>query len=571
MSPQVIFKSAEEMPPMAVSLADMSHNKTGGWRYLRPVYQEKLAPCRAGCPAGTDWPRVLALLSERKLIEAWQLIKEENPLPGVCGRVCYHPCEAVCNRKHFDEAVSIQALERFVADACFELKRRQSRSLNIERKAERVAIVGSGPAGLSCAYFLAKDGFQITVFEAESEPGGMLRVGIPQYRLPREILNREIEDIAALGVEFELNTRIGSDIDLEKLWQRYDAVFIATGAHRSRPLQIPGEDEAGRQGRCLTGLEFLKAVNAGSQPRSRLIGQRVLVIGGGNTAIDAARTALRLGARPVVIYRRTRTEMPAIPEEIEEAEHEGIEFVYLAAPQKIQRVDSKLEVEFIRMELGAPDAGGRRRPIPIPGSEFVMEADSVIKAVGEEAELPFLPERLETSRGVVMSNPRGLLERAGVFIGGDAQSGPSTVIEAIASGKHAAHAIMRYLKEGDWQKAKSQGPKAKKEGIAFERLNLDYFVSQPRSEVPYLPIAERVTSFSEVKGALSLELALKEARRCFSCGVCNFCDNCRVFCPDVAVSRKNGAYEINLEFCKGCGICAQECPRGVIALIEEER
>jgi len=556
MSPQVVFKSAEEMPPMAVSLADMSHNKTGGWRYLRPVYREKLAPCRIACPAGTDWPRVLALLSERKFVEAWQLIKQENPLAGVCGRVCYHPCEAVCNRKHFDEAVSIQALERFVADSCFELNREFPL---IERKEKRVAIVGSGPAGLSCGYFLAKEGFQATIFEAESEPGGMLRVGIPAYRLPREILNKEIEDIAALGVEFELNTRLGSDLDLERLWQRYDAVFIATGAHRSRPLQILGEDERG----VLTGLEFLKAVNAGQNVN---IGRRVLVIGGGNTAIDAARTALRLGARPLIVYRRTRTEMPAIPEEIEEAEHEGIEFVYLAAPQKIQRFDGKLEVEFMRMELGAPDASGRRSPIPIPGSEFVMEADSVLKAVGEEPDLSLLSERLETSTGIVMNNPRGLLERAGIFIGGDAQTGPSTVIDAIASGKKAARAIMHYLKAD-----RAQTEAKLFEEVPFERLNLEYFTLQPRSEAPYLPIAERMKSFSEVKGPLSLEQALKEARRCFSCGVCNFCDNCRIFCPDVAVSRKNGAYEIDLEYCKGCGICAQECPRGVISLIEEER
>lgn len=556
MSKQIAFKSAEEMPPIAVSLADMGFNKTGSWRYLRPIYQEKLAPCRTACPAGTDWPRVLALISEEKFVEAWQLIRKENPLPGVCGRVCYHPCEEACNRKDFDEAVSIQALERFIADACFELKPKIPR---IERRAERVAIIGSGPAGLACAYFLAGEGFQITVYEAESEPGGMLRVGIPKYRLPREVLDKEIEDIRALGVEFKLGTRIDSYQDLEKLWQRYEAVFIATGAHRSRLLEIPGEDEE----EVRAGLEFLKAVNAGRHGR---IGQRVLVIGGGNTAIDAARTALRLGARPVIVYRRTRQEMPAIADEIEEAEHEGIEFIYLAAPQKIQRVDGKLKVEFIRMELGEPDASGRRRPIPIAGSEFVLEADSLLKAVGEEPELSFLSERSETSAGIVMNNPRSLLHREGIFIGGDAQTGPSTVIEAIASGKRAARDIMQYLKAD-----RAQTEAKLLEEVPFERINLDYFFSQPRSEVPYLPVAKRVTNFSEVKGPLSLELALKEAKRCFSCGVCNLCDNCRIFCPDVAVSIKNGAYEVNLEFCKGCGICAQECPRGVISLIEEER
>ena len=561
MSKQVVFKGAQEMPPMAVSLEDMSFNKTGSWRYLRPVYQEKLAPCRIGCPAGTDWPHVLDLISEEKLSEAWRLIKEENPLPGVCGRVCYHPCESACNRRHFDEAVSIQALERFVADACLDSKREIPR---IERRSERVAIVGSGPAGLACAHSLARQGFQVTVFEAESEPGGMLRVAIPSYRLPREVLDREIEDIASLGVEFTLSAPIGSRVDLEELWQRYEALFIATGAHQSRPLHIAGEENAG----VMTGLEFLKAVNAG---RRVDMGQRVIVIGGGNTAMDAARTALRRGARPVILYRRTRAEMPAIAEEVEEAEQEGIEFVFLAAPREIQIVKNTLELECVRMKLDAPDASGRRRPVPIVGSEFVIEADCILKAVGEEPELSFLSESIQTSAGILVSNPRSLLEREGLFIGGDAQSGPSTVIEAIASGKAAARAIQRYLQNRQPGAAKRKVKRSVPEEIPFERLNLDYFRTVPRAHVSHLPASSRIESFSEIKGSLSCKQAVAEAQRCFSCGVCNFCDNCRVFCPDVAISRRNGAYAIDAEFCKGCGICAEECPRGVISLIEEER
>jgi len=555
MSKPIHFQHAQEMPPMAVSLADTRINKTGGWRYLKPVYEEKLAPCRVACPAGTDWPRVLTLLAEQRTAEAWQRIKAENPLPGVCGRVCFHPCETACNRKHLDEAVSIQALERFIADAFLDLRPDAAR---VACRGQRVAIVGSGPAGLSCAYFLAQDGYSVTIYEAESKPGGMLRVGIPPYRLPREVLEKEIQDITALGVQFQLKTRIGFDVDLEKLWQSHDALFIATGAHRSRPLHIRGEEQAG----VITGLDFLKAVNAG---RRIHLGQRVFVIGGGNTAMDAARTALRLGATPTVVYRRTRAEMPAISEEIEQAEHEGIEFVFLAAPQAIRRSNGGLQVTFSKMELGKPDESGRRQPRVIPGSEFVREADSLITAVGEEPELSFLTESVETSAGIVMSHPKNVLEREGIFLGGDAQRGPSTVIEAIASGKEAARAIRRYLRK---ERVKREH---KAEEAVFERLHVEHFPSQGRAPAPYLPIAQRIRDFSEVKGSLSQEDAVTEAKRCFSCGVCNFCDNCRVFCPDVAISRRNGGYEVNLEYCKGCGICAQECPRGVISLAEEDR
>jgi len=553
MSRKISFKGAEDMPPAAVSLSDMGFNLTGGWRYLRPVYDEKLAPCRRACPAGTDLPRVLTLISEGKFLEAYNLIREENPLPGICGRVCYHPCEAACNRAEFDEAVSIRALERFVSDvACEE---GSSPKPSSARKGRKIAIVGSGPAGLACAYFLAREGFPSVIYEAEPEPGGMLRVGIPPYRLPREVLDREIEAIAGLGVEFQLGLRVGQDIGLEELYERYDALFIATGAHCSRPMKIEGEDEPG----VMAGLEFLKLVNAG---HSLDVGKHVLVIGGGNTAIDAARTALRLGAEVKIVYRRTRSEMPAHPEEIEEAEQEGIELIFLAAPKKIQREGGALEVEFIRMELGEPDESGRKRPVPIEGSEFSLRADLLIKAIGEEPSLP----QVEGESKVTVGNPHALLQRAGVFLGGDALSGPSTVVEAIASGKEKAFEIIRYLREAQALGGERRLPEEK---LSFERINLDYFVPTPRVKSPRLPARERIKGFPEVIKTITPDEALRESKRCFSCGVCNSCDNCWVFCPDVAISRGDGLYEVNLDYCKGCGICAQECPRGVISLVEE--
>ncbi len=400
----------------------------------------------------------MALIAEGRLAEAWRLFRQTNPLPGVCGRVCYHPCEIACNRKNFDEVVSVAALERFVADACFD---REEEISITERRPEQIAIVGSGPAGLSCAYFLVQAGFAVTVFEAEAQLGGMLRVGIPSYRLPRAVLDNEIERIQKRGVVFRANTRIGSDLDLEKLWQRHDAIFIATGAHFSHLLGISGEFEPG----VLTGLDFLKRVNKNERAE---LGKRVLVIGGGNTAIDAARTARRLGAYPTLVYRRTRAEMPAIPEEIEEAEHEGIEFLFLAAPQAIQRTAQTLDVTLIRMQLGHPEANGRRQPVPIPHSEFVIHTETLIKAIGEAPDLSFLEESLETSAGIVMSHPQSLLQRAGVFLGGDAGTGPSTVVQAIASGRGAAQAIQNYLKD-DWSVRK----KLKLEEAT--KLNWDYF------------------------------------------------------------------------------------------------
>ncbi|MCL6642256.1 MAG: FAD-dependent oxidoreductase [Candidatus Bipolaricaulota bacterium] len=546
----IVFTSEREMPPMAVSLADMSHNRTGGWRYMRPIYSEKIAPCKNACPVGNDIPRILSLVSEGRYEEAWRLFRQTSPLPGVCGRVCYHPCETRCNRKDFDEALSIASLERFVADACFDLEDKIS---DRPKRSEKIAIVGSGPAGLTCAYFLAKDGYAVTVFEAASQPGGMLRLGIPSYRLPREVLDREIELIARWGVEFRTNTKIGQDIDIEKLWEQYDALFVATGAHHSRALSIPGEEFA------LTGLEFLKAVNAGQTVN---IGKRTLIIGGGNTAMDCARTALRLGAQPLVVYRRTRAEMPAIAEEIEEAEHEGVQFEFLAAPTAICRRDGKLEVHCVRMQLGEPDRSGRRRPVPIPGSDFRILTDSVLKAVGEEPDLSFLSEHLETSEGIVMERAQGLLERAGIFIGGDAQTGPSTVAQAMRSGRETAYAIMRFLRG-------ERKPKAPQLDEAL-RVNFSYFVHKPRVPTPQLPVSERTSSFAETKRALSVDQARTEASRCFSCGVCNTCDNCWVFCPDAAIVRTNGSYSVNYDFCKGCGVCAEECPRSVISLVEEE-
>ncbi len=520
-------------------------NKTGSWRYSRPVHEEKMPPCNKACPAGNNIQGFISLIRDEKPLDAWRLIKETSPLPGVCGRVCPHPCEQECNRGKYDEAMSIHALERLVADYAFEEKISEEPGASPGK--ERVAIVGSGPAGLSCAYFLAKDGYQVTVFESLPAIGGMLRVGIPKYRLPREILDKEIADIEALGVSFKTNTKIDNVKELKD----YDAVFIATGAHSSRALEVPGENIAG----VISGMEFLRKLNLDGDVQ---IGRSVAVIGGGNTAIDAARSALRLGARTTIVYRRTREEMPAIEEEIEAASKEGIEIVYLAAPTKVIARDGKMkEVEFTRMRLGEPDETGRKRPIPIEGSTFTMQVETVISAIGETPDLSLLPE------GVALSETGAKVDGMQIFSGGDAVTGAGRVVDAIASGKRAARAIDKCLR------GKEVEEKPIKELSPFEDINTAYFPRQAVVKMPELSLGERTSSFSEINLGISVEAGIKEAARCFSCGVCKECNNCLYFCPDICVAVIDGSYEVDYDYCKGCGICSHECPTAVIRMATE--
>lgn len=520
-------------------------NKTGSWRYLRPVHEEKMPPCNNACPAGNNIQGFIHLICEEKLLDAWRLIKETSPLPGVCGRVCPHPCEQECNRGEYDEAMSIHALERLVADYAFDQK--VSDELTISPRKERIAIVGSGPAGLTCAYFLAKEGYRVTVFESLPAIGGMLRVGIPRYRLPREILGKEIADIERLGVSFKTNSRVNDVTELKD----YDAVFVAAGAHSSRALEVPGEDLAG----VISGTEFLRKLNLDGRSR---IGKSVVVIGGGNTAIDAARSALRLGAKSTIVYRRTRDEMPAVEEEIGAASKEGIEIVYLAAPTKVIAQDGKVkEVEFTRMRLGKPDATGRKRPIPIKGSTFTMNVETVISAIGESPDLSLLPEQIE------LTETGRKLDGIEIFGGGDAVTGAGRVVDAIASGKQAARAIDKCLRGKDVEE------KPVKELAPFEDINTAYFPRQAVVKMPELSVRKRTSNFSEINLGISAKEGLKEATRCFSCGVCKECNNCLYFCPDICVTVIDGSYEFDYDYCKGCGICSHECITGVIRMVTE--
>lgn len=582
MSEQIIFKREEDMPYHAISFAPMTWNKTGSWRYLRPRFENKIPPCHEGCPAGQNIEEAMVLIGKGKVLEAWELFKEENPFPGVCGRVCFHPCESSCNRGDFDEAVSINALERFLADASSRQGRRLSRTL--EKREGKVAIVGSGPAGLTCAYHLARMGYEATVFEALPVLGGMLRVGIPEYRLPKKVLEEEVDQILELGVKAEVNVRLGEEFLLSDL-KEYRAIFLAMGNHRSKRLGIPGEDVQG----VMSGLEFLKNVNLG---REVVLGKRVAVIGGGNTAFDAARLALRLGAKPFILYRRTREEMPAFLSEILEAEEEGIEISYLVSPVCLIAENGRVSrLECVKNRLGPPDEDGRRRPVEIKGSNFMLPVDQVISAIGEEADFSALPKTVKTQENAVLTDERGATKHRGVFAGGDIIHQPRTVVHAIGSGKRAAIFIDCLLKKRKWEdlfetlRIGERGSLSMKrylqeeslrlplssKTVSLKDLNLDYFDYKKRRKMPKAPLSKRLGSFAEVNLGFSEETAVEEAQRCFNCGVCNLCDNCYIFCPDVAI-LKQGEEEPNVidyDHCKGCGICVEECPRDALVMEEE--
>ncbi len=545
-------------PRFAVSTGDMSWNKTGSWRYMRPLYDNKIPPCTVGCPAHEKIPQYFAYVKDKKYEQAWHIILEDNPLPGVTGRVCYHPCEAVCNRGDYDESIAIHNMERFVADQ--NLKHHIPQSFIRDKHEETIAIIGSGPAGLSAAYQLTLLGYTVTIFEAAEQAGGMLRLGIPEYRLPREVLDKEIEDIVRLGVTIKTAIRVGRDIGMDTLQRDFNAVLIATGAYKSWGMNLPGEELKG----IASGLSFLKEYNlTGSAP----IGKRVVVVGGGNTAIDTARSALRLGADVTIVYRRSKAEMPAVPEEVEDAQREGIHIRFLTNPVGFSGNGKVEQIRLIRMELGEADESGRRRPIPIKGSEYTIDADQVLLAIGEVPDLDFLPDSFKLKKDRLLVDHFQRTGQPGIFACGDASTGPiGTVVDAIGTGKRAAHSIHQYLSSKT-----VHIPEEPTDGVPFDTLNLDYFQQESRPQERQHHSTQLKGDFNEVNLGIGEDDAVYEANRCFSCGTCTYCDNCLIFCPDVAIrfDVDKHEYVINYDFCKGCGICVQECPRNAMSYEEE--
>lgn len=548
------FRDESEMPLSAVAADDMRWNKTGSWRNIKPFYDPKTSPCIASCPAGENIQGYIELAREERYEEAARLIWQNNPFPAICGRVCYHPCMDGCARGSLDRSVFIPAIERYLGDYAIEhglREKRPEKTLD-----DKVAVIGGGPAGLSCAFFLAKKGFRVTVFEAKPLMGGVLRYGIPEYRLPKTVLDAELKRIEDLGVEFRPDSIVGKDVTLEELGQ-YSAYFVGIGLQTSRRLGIENENSKG----VMAGLEFLEKINTGEPVE---VGKCVVVVGGGNTAMDVARSSLRQGAHVTVVYRRTRDEMPAIEDEVHEANEEGVHFRFLSTPVGVIAKNGRItEIRCQEMELGEPDESGRRRPVPKEGAYFNMPADSLLVAIGEKPESKMFEAVCSISSGLIVTDEYGRTSNRKIFAGGDVVSGASTVVNAVARGRGAAEVIAAELS------GKQFDPKKTKKVVAIADLNTAYFLQKDRAQMPRSDGARGRRPFAEVNMGLTCEQVQEEMSRCFSCGVCDGCDNCYVFCPDVAISRHDGTYTIDYDYCKGCLICVQECPRGILSTESE--
>jgi NADPH-dependent glutamate synthase beta subunit-like oxidoreductase len=552
--------------------------ETGKWGFQKPHTAFMTAPCQEACPAGVNIPEFIYLSSEGKQEEALQTILKENPFPAVCGRVCFHPCETSCNRTEYDESVSIHAMERYVSDAAAN-QVQDIRPLS-NGNSKRVAVVGAGPAGLSCAYFLSLLGHQVTLFEAKDEPGGVMRWGIPEYRLPRPVLKREIQRILKLPIDIRTGVKLGENISLNEL-NSFDAIFLSPGAGVNASLSIPGE----RLEQVSRGGEFLERINSKNEMK---LGKETLVIGGGNTAMDVARSALRLGSEVTIAYRRTRNEMPAIKDEVDEAEEEGIRLQFLIQPVKISLMKKKrLAVTFQRTKLGGSDQSQRRKAIPIKGDFITFEADHLITAVGEQLDLSWIPKELVKNH---------LVETAGfpkIFAGGDAIAQPRTIVTAIASGKKAAISMDFYFREENVDENLSKvrvGNKGSlsmeaylhfretgkwpevKEVVSYQQINTLYFEPSKSVKVRKRNQQRTLKGFSEVNMGYSSREAKFSASRCFYCGTCNYCYNCYFFCPEgvVLFDPVQRTRTVDFIHCKGCGTCAKVCPRNVVRMKEVE-
>jgi NADPH-dependent glutamate synthase beta subunit-like oxidoreductase len=574
---------------------------TSGSSWKCPTYVRKLPPCRNECPSSEDIRGYLTKVAQADnygikaddaFDEAWHILTDKNPLPAVHGRICPHPCEKGCNRQHKEDgAVAINNFERYIGDHGIRRGLKFTK-LTGEVKKQKIAIIGSGPSGLSCAYQMARRGYPVTIFEAFDKPGGMLRYGIPPYRLPKDVLDAEIQNILDLGVTLRCNVKVGEDIPFEKLRKEYDAVYLAIGAHKGSGLGVPNEDKAAN---IFSAASYLNRVNSGAKVD---VGNKVLVVGGGDSAIDAARASLRQAraaleenaddvnsesmqgaldsarvskrmgsddSESTIIYRRTREEMPAIEEEIVQAEKEGVKIEYLVAPVEIVIEEGRaVALKCIRMELGAADKSGRKTPVPVKGSEFTVPCSCVIVAIGQKPDLKGEMKELADEWGWIKIKADMQTKAVGVYAGGDAQGlGIST--RSVGDGRKAARAMDAFLRGKPYQAPVKGRP------VKHTDMRLDYYPSAPRNEETSLNVEDRGHTFVEINQAITTAQAVAEAKRCMSCGLCFACDQCRIFCPREAIHKDKKAPQGLVMFtdytkCNGCHVCYEACPCNYIEM-----
>ncbi|MCL4689491.1 MAG: NAD(P)-binding protein [Burkholderiales bacterium] len=537
--------------PFAITLDPGSSlaNHTGSWRTLRPEYLDRLPPCNNACPAGENIQAWLFHAESGDYEAAWRSLVQNNPMPAVMGRVCYHPCEGACNRAHLDSSVGINSVEHFLGDEA--LKRGWKFDPPAPPTGRKVLVVGAGPSGLSAAYHLARLGHAVEIHEAGPMAGGMMRFGIPKYRLPREVLDGEVQRILDLGVTLRLGAKV-DDVMATMKAGGFDAVFLAVGAHIAKRAYIPANEAA----KIMDAVQVLRGMEGESKP---LLGRRVVVYGGGNTAIDVARTAKRLGAEEaMIVYRRTREKMPAHDFEVQDALEEGVLIKWLSTIKEAG--EGAITVEKMALD---------EKGVPQPTGEFEkLEADSVVLALGQDVDLSLLDRvpGMQIEGGVVKVGPNMMTSQPGIFAGGDMVPAERTVTVAIGHGKKAARHI------DAWLRGAAHDPGPKHELATFEKLNTWYYSDASKTVRPMLDLQKRVTSFDEVVMALDETTALFEARRCLSCGNCFECDNCYGVCPDNAVVKlgPGNRFRFNYDYCKGCGVCAAECPCGAIRMVPEQ-
>ena len=544
--------------PFAITLDVGSSlvNRTGSWRTFRPTYLDRLPPCNAACPAGENIQAWLFHAEGGDYEKAWRSLVENNPLPAIMGRVCYHPCQGACNRQNVDESVGINSVERFLGDEA--IKQGWKFEKPKQSTGKKVLVVGAGPSGLSAAYHLARMGHAVEIHEAGPLAGGMMRFGIPKYRLPRGVLDVEIARILELGVVLRLDTKVDNILEAMKAGGSsgpFDAAFLAVGAHIGKRAYIPAGDAT----KIVDAVSVLRSMEGEEQP---MLGRRVVVYGGGNTAIDVARTAKRLGAsEAIIVYRRTREKMPAHSFEVEEALQEGVMMKWLSTIKEAGVGESGS----ITIEKMALDDKG----MPQPTGEFeTLEADSVVLALGQDVDLGLLDNvpGLKIEGGTVQVGPNMMTGHPGIFAGGDMVPSERTVTVAVGHGKKAARHI------DAWLRGEAYEPPPKHELADIGKMNTWYYSEAPQTVRPMLNIIRRQSTFDEVQGGLDETNALFEARRCLSCGNCFECDNCYGVCPDNAVIKLGPGkrFQFNYDYCKGCGVCAAECPCGAIKMVPEE-